>query len=355
MGADACASHRVFPCFFSLISSINLAKEDRSTPIQNVWHAARGTYMKPEKKELDILRKTTLLCLAFGVAGIVAAALSRSQSMLFDGLYSFIQSFFIMASASIVKLISRGDDDDFHFGYGSFEPFLIFLRTLFMLGMNAILLYRAAQSLFTGGYTIEVSLGIIFTAFSAVVCFFVWRHLVIAARELHSAVLKAEARSWLNDTLISCAVLAAFLVMGILDTMGSTMLVPYIDPLMTVLFIAALSPPLIQQLTGSARELLNGAPPAKVQKKVEDIIQPFIASNHFIGSDMYASKRGRSIYMVIYVFLRHDEPIASLDAIRQEMIKTIRKTYVWSDIDIVFTLNPQLVELSSPDMPLASV
>lgn len=306
--------------------------------------------MKPEKRELSLLKRTTVLCLAFGIAGVATAIFAGSQSMMFDGLYSFIQSFFIMASASIVRLISRRDDDQYHFGYGSFEPFLIVLRTTFMLAMNIALAVRAATSIINGGYMIELSLGIVFTGISAVVCAVVWRILTREARALHSALLKAEARSWLNDTLISVAVLAAFLVMSILQRIGLTALVPYIDPAMTVVFIGALTPTLVTQLLESLRELLIAAPPLRVQKKLEALVEPFVRENDFAGSDMYASKRGRSIYMVTYVFLRKEEPVVKLDRIRTSMIMAIRKVYPWSDIDIVFTLNPDIADISSPGL-----
>ena len=57
------------------------------------------------------------------------------------------------------------------------------------------------------------------------------------AKELNSPVLRTEARSWLNDTLLSVAVLASFSVIALLKHMGLQTAMYYIDPIVTLLFV----------------------------------------------------------------------------------------------------------------------
>ena len=120
-------------------------------------------------KELNYIKAVTLICFAFGVLGVGFALASDSSSMMFDGLYSLIQSIFILLSGFVVRLIGRKDDEYYQFGYGSFEPFYIVMRTIVLLSMNGTLLYEAVTSLMNGGREVDASLALLFT-FISIVC-----------------------------------------------------------------------------------------------------------------------------------------------------------------------------------------
>lgn len=304
--------------------------------------------MNQTKKEIALIRTTTIICFLFGVSGVAMAVIARSRSMLFDGMYSFIQSIFILCSASIVRLISRGDNREYQFGYGAFEPFFIVVRTIALLSMNVFLAWGAVTSILAGGYRVKASVAIVFTAISVIVCAIIWRILVITARRDNSPVLKAEAKSWLNDTLISCAVLVSFVVMAILDRTPYAWLSPYADPAITILFIAGMTPTLLSQMVENTRELLDAAPSMEIQQGLEDIVQSHVARNGFKSYQVYSAKRGRTISVIIHVQLRQEMTLRQLDAIRKNMLKDIKKFWQWSDADIVFTIDPSWIPLSAP-------
>lgn len=304
--------------------------------------------MNQTKKEIALIRTTTLICFLFGVTGVAMAVVARSRSMLFDGMYSFIQSIFILCSASIVRLIGRGDNREYQFGYGAFEPFFIVVRTIALLCMNIFLAWGAATSILAGGYRVKASVAIVFTAVSVIVCGIIWRVLVVTSRRENSPVLKAEAKSWLNDTLISCAVLASFVVMAILDRTPFAWLSPYADPIITILFIGGMTPTLVSQLVTNTRELLDAAPPMEIQRGLEDIVQSHVQRNGFQSFQVYSTKRGRTISSIIHVQLKQEMPLRQLDTIRKNMLKDIKKFWQWSDTDIVFTIDPSWIPLSAP-------
>ena len=210
-----------------------------------------------KSKELIYIKAVNLICFMFGVLGIVLALIADSSSMLFDGMYSFIQSIFILLSGFVVRLLGRKDDEYFHFGYSAFEPFYIMLRTLSLFAMNAALGYNALKSIISGGYLVKASIVLFFTGFSAVVCSFVCAFLYKKAKELNSPLLRTEARSWLNDTLLSVAVLASFSVMAVLARLGIDGVMMYIDPVVTLLFVIFLVPGVVQQLWQAVKDLLG--------------------------------------------------------------------------------------------------
>lgn len=300
------------------------------------------------QKELKYIRIVTLICFSFGVLGIISAIAADSTSMMFDGMYSFIQSFFILLSGYVVKLISRSDNDKYQFGYGAFEPFFIVIRTMCLMFMNLVLIYGSVMDLLSGGYKVNAPIAISVTAFSAVVCFFVWLFLVKKGKVLSSPLLKAEAKSWLNDTLLSIAVLVSFFIMDILEKTGHSNIANYVDPLITIMFIVVLIPGLAKEILDSTRELLGIAPPPEVQEKLEVIIEKYVATYDFDDYEIYSQKQGRTVTSIIHIRIKKETPVMFLDKVRKEILKEIKKEWSFSDTDIVFTLNTDWVKYSVP-------
>ncbi len=300
------------------------------------------------QKELRIIRATTIVCFSFGVLGVIFAVLADSKSMLLDGMYSFIQSIFILTSGFVLKLIGKRDDENYQFGYGAFEPFFIVVRTLVLLSMNIVLGFNAVTSLFTGGYRVEANLGMIFTLLSIFGCSIVWSILHQNAKKLGSPMLKAEARSWINDTLLSVAVLLSFSLMYLLDKAGRGDIANYIDPLITILFVLSLSIPLIRQLVSSVRELLTAAPPEEIQDALDSLIEKYVRKYRFRSYMIYSYKQGRVVSATIHIFLKEERPLSELDRIRKEILMEIKGAWTYSDTDIVFTLDPSWIKYSVP-------
>ena len=299
-------------------------------------------------KELTYIKAVNAVCFAFGVLRVSLALIADSSSMLFDGMYSLIQSIFILISGFVVRLIGRQDDERFHFGYSAFEPFYIMIRTIVLFSMNAYLGIKAFRSIITGSYLVDAGIVLFFTALSAVVCSFICAFLYRKARELDSPMLATEARSWLNDTLLSVAVLVSFSVIAILDRLGIEKAMYYIDPVVTVLFAIFLIPGVSKQLWQAVKDLLDAAPPAEEIERLESIVRDFSKDYSFKDWKIYSSRRGRMIYSTIHIVLRDELPLHKVDGIRKDMLKAIRSSWAWSDTDIVFCVDSSWMEYAVP-------
>ncbi len=300
------------------------------------------------KKEIIYIRAVTLICFLFGVLGIAAALITGSSSMMFDGMYSLVQSVFILLSGFVVRLIGRKDDEYYQFGYGAFEPFYIVLRTIVLLTMNSILARGAVVALLSGGRRVEATVALAFTAISIVGCLIVYVFLRHQAKVLHSPLLKAESRSWLNDTLISVSVLISFAVMAVLDHYGRSDIAAMIDPIITIMFALSLLPALLKQLISGVKDLLDAAPPKEVQERLDEVVSSYADRYGFKDYEIYSSKHGRTVSAMIHIILREDLSVRTIDGIRKAMLKDIISAWQWSDTDIVFTVDPSWIEYSVP-------
>lgn len=300
--------------------------------------------MSNSKRELFIIRAVTLICFSFGVAGTLLSIFSNSKSMLFDGMYSLIQSFFILLSAKIFRLITKEPDDDYQFGYSAFEPFFIVIRTTILLTLNLSLLFSAIKAITTGGYLVNGGFVIPYEIVSIVVCLTVYVVLKYQGIKLRSPLLKAESISWLNDGLISIAVLISYIIASLINNKFSY----YVDSLVTLIFIFAMSPNLIKIIVFNTRELLNCAPSKEIQDKLESIIHTTLEPLEYELIDYSISKQGRSMFTTIYIKVNKEYQLKNLDSYRKHLVKNIHKKWQWMDVDVIFSSNTDWLELSGP-------
>ncbi|WP_332446772.1 cation transporter [Sphaerochaeta sp.] len=299
--------------------------------------------MNTKQRELTMLRITTFVCLGFGILGLVASFVTHAKSMLLDGLYSLIQSIFILGSGRVVNLVFKEDDEQFPFGYGAFEPFYLIVRSMVLLSMILFVGATALHSLFSGGYAVSLSLAFPVSLLSFFVCFWVWRSLARQAKLLASPVLRAESKAWMLDTLLSAASVLALVAIYLVRSSKISFLANYIDPFLTLIFLCCLSPTLLFDLIQYTKELLGAAPSVSITEDLQRIANRYVHRYDFLRSEVFASKQGRSLSVLIYIYLKEERPLRQLDAIRLEMVKDLLTYSSWCEADIIFTVDDRWI------------
>lgn len=304
--------------------------------------------MSNKKTELLLLRVTTAVCLTFGIVSVVASFKANSNSMLFDGLYSLIQSLFILGSGKIVNLLFRKENRKFQFGYSAFEPFFIVIRSTVMLLMTFSIAVSALHAILQGGYAIDVNIAFKINLLSLAVCLIVYGIVTVQAKKLKSQVLRVEGRSWLIDSAISLAAVIAMVLIFFANKKGYDKLALYIDPIVTIFFIVGLAPMLVRDLLQSSRELLGAAPASSIQKDLEHIAKKHVKREGFRKSTLFAIQQGRSLSVMLYFYLKEERSLRELDTLRVNILQDLREYSSWVEADVVFTLDPSWVPLAMP-------
>lgn len=300
--------------------------------------------------ESRVITVCSAISFIFALIGIAFAMLAKSESVLFDAVYSFGAGIFTFISSRVVKIVLRGDDRKYQFGYGSFEPFFIVVKSVFMLIMIILLLLNAIETIISGGNNIVVSVAAVYTVISAVLCILIAIFLKLLSRKIYSPLLAAEAKSWLYDGLLSIAVLAAFSVIIIFKNTAYAFIIPYVDPAVSLIFALCFLPSLIILFFSNLKELLIAAPSEEIQSGLDSIIQKYIEENtNLLDFETYSTKRGRNLYIVVHIYLATDVSVRSVDKIRKKIIQDIKKFWQNSDIDIIFTVDTSWIPLSLPE------
>ncbi len=297
--------------------------------------------------EQRALRWALIGSVGFIVLALTFALLTRSDAILFDGIYSLIAFCVALLTLKVSRLAERPDDDRFHFGYTSMEPALNLFKALFILVACTWACIEAIKRLMAGGNPAEYGLATIYGAAATVGCLLVAWLMARAGRQTRSDLVAVESRTWLVDGLLSAAVFFGFLLAWWLDGSPWAHYAPVVDPLLLIGIVAVALPIPLGILRDSMREILWMAPPETL---VNDIEQRLLVTLSDVPREMVevrVTKRGRNTYLLVHVVVSdafHIQSIADLDTIRHRSSAELKAWRPEIVMDMLFVRDPTLAD-----------
>ena len=162
-----------------------------------------------------------------------------------------------------------------------------------------------------------------------------------------SALVAVDAESWTIDTLLSGAVLLAFIIGWMIQGTALDAYLNYLDPAVVAILCLVSLPVPIKILIENAREVLLFAPDAHWQQAVEEC---FIkAAPHFINTDyrIRLLKMGNTLNVLVHIKPPTGFDLRSLDQldeIRINFNSELETMQVKTAADIVFVGDMKLAE-----------
>src|SRR5215831_18463071 len=130
------------------------------------------------------------LTVFLGLLGVASGLVTRSQAIVFDGMYSFVDVVPTVVSLLVVKLIARGTTHRFQYGFWHLEPLVAVLRDAILAIACVYAGIDAVNVLIDGGH--EVAYGRA-ALWAGILCFFglgMTLLLSCRARSFNSPMLK---------------------------------------------------------------------------------------------------------------------------------------------------------------------
>jgi len=191
--------------------------------------------------EVNALRIGVWANLLMALAGWIGYYFSGSSALSFDGNYAFISAI----SCAVAIRIARHKDirnDEFPYGYYSFESLYTFLKGLSLLAIIIFALIDSGNSIarYIRGIRendLQTTPILIYMAVTFVICmgmyfYYAWQY---RRTGKESTILQVEASEALMDTLISLGMGIALLFITIVPTEGSWAILHYLgDPLIVI-------------------------------------------------------------------------------------------------------------------------
>ena len=198
--------------------------------------------MTAEKIEKRSIVITIVGSVSLGLIGIVISLASRSGAVFLDGLFSLIFAVVGLLTLYVSKLVQRPRDEQYPFGYATFEPMLNLFKGILIATALLYAVWTAIRSLMTGGQEVAAIGGIIYAAIA--VTGGIARAVVLRklGQRSRSPIVQLDAQNAVIDTMISGAVGVAFVATLIIQNSRLSSWAPYAAPVI-MLAIAAIAAP----------------------------------------------------------------------------------------------------------------
>ena len=294
----------------------------------------------PERKALLISAMGTLI---IGCVGLISSVISSSQAIMLDGLFNLTYFATGLFTLKVARLVQKGDDERFPYGYAFFEPLVNGLKGVLMLGVSIMALVGAVEALFSGGRSIAAGTAIAYGIFATTACWSLAFTTRKGAERSGSPLVQADAENWLVNGAISSAVLLTFV--GILLIRGTRLefLTPYVDPsLVVIVVLISISVP-VRMAWQALMELLNRTPSPEIVQQVQQIVEAGLVDLPVQQLYVRVVQAGRTRMVMTHVVLPSDyqvEGLPQFDALRAKTNEDLKKVHLNTILDMVFTADP---------------
>lgn len=297
------------------------------------------------RDEQRLLRLSIGITLLIGSAGVVIGLLTRSQALVFDGMYSLVDVVITVLSLAVSRLLANEGSRRFQFGYYHLEPMVEALGGS-ILALSCI--YAAAnaiESLLTGGGQVHFGIASIWAGVLTVTGLAMAVYMKRHARRLDSTLLALDARSWVISGLLSLALLIGFAAAIALEGSARASWVPYIDS-GVLLAIAVFMLPLPLRATARAIQEVMQVAPGDLDQRVQEVLRDVVATQGFLDYSSHVAKMGRIRFIEVHFLVPPDYVFGTLDKadrIRSDIAARIGadNDQFWLTID--FTADPRWI------------
>ncbi|MGK7899221.1 MAG: cation diffusion facilitator family transporter [Xenococcus sp. (in: cyanobacteria)] len=300
--------------------------------------------MNNRQSEQLALQLSTWGALGLALLGIAFGLLVPSEAIMLDGFFSLIS--FVMAGISlwVAWLVRQPDDEDFQFGYASFEPLINLVKGLLIAVLSIFALCSAIDALLHGGRVLDAGVAVQYSAIAAVCCLIIALIQTRIAKKTNLPMVRVDAKNWFIDGVLSLAIGFAFIIVGLIEGTQWSGFIPYADPTVVTVIILLTSPISIRIILKNIRQLLLGSPQSAVRRHIENLFQSVIADVPCAQKRLRMTQIGRYLYLHIYWLLPENFELTSvrqLDRIRENIEAVLKPEYSDLNVEVIFTQDEQ--------------
>ena len=308
--------------------------------------------MTPEQIERRSIIITIVASVSFGLIGVVISLASQSGAVFLDGVFSLIFAVVGLLTLYVSGLVQRPRDEQYPFGYATFEPMLNLFKGILITLALLYALWSAVTALMTGGQEVAAVGGIVYAAIAVsggAALAVVLRRL---AQRSGSPIVQVDAQNAVIDTLISGAVGVAFVVTLLLQNSRWSQWARYADPVIMLAIAAIAAPQPVRIIRSNWRQLLGRAPEPALRERVAALVDQVLLSVPHAETYLRLTEMGRYLYIHLYVIVPEDapEPIDTRlhDRIRQRIHDALAAEFPYLALDIGFTMDRRWALSSAP-------
>lgn len=305
-----------------------------------------------EQRYLSLSLAATLFVAAFGV---VMGLVSRSSAIVFDGIYSLVDSGMTLVALLVSHLILRATStgragrrlgERFNMGLWHLEPLLVALYALMLMSVAVYAFLNGVKGLSGGGQVVAFGPALVYAATTLVVCVAMAMFGRRRNRVLVSDLIALDTKGWIMSGGITGALLVAFGIALPLRGSGAQWVLPYVDPLVLVIVSLAILPVPFRELRQAVREILL-LTPAELRARVDETAARVMREQGFLSYRAYVAEFGKAVQVELYFVVARGlppRPLEDWDALRDAIGEAIggNERHRW--LTVAFTTDPEWAE-----------
>lgn len=272
-------------------------------------------------REQSLLKLSIVVTLVSSITGIGFGLWISSKAIVFDGIYEVVDAAMTVTALFATRLIARGDDDRFQYGYWHLEPILALVNGMVLSMACLYALVDGVNGLIVGGKPVQFGAGLLFSAVSAVLSLGMYLYIRKRGAGLESQLLALDARAWLIGAFLSLGLCISFAIGGVLADTQAEALTPYVDSAILIGIALCLVPFPVRTVWKAAREILQIAP-TELDFRVRLLAKNVAAKYGFVDYDSHVMSVGRARFIEIGFVAPSGAmtmSFAELDAVRADI------------------------------------
>lgn len=287
------------------------------------------------RSEQGLLRVSIVAIATLAVSSVAFGLYSGSHAIVFDGVYNLADAVLTLAALFTVRLIAKGEDERFQYGYWHLEPLLSLLGGLVLAGSCGYAFFEGLSGL-TGhpGEGADLGAGALFAGGVTVFDFVLYWLVQRRARHLNSEFLRTDARGWLTGGILSASLFLSFGIGRLLEGTALAVYTPYVDPAVLMVAAICMLPFPLATLKTAMRDILQIAP-QDLSAEARQVAQSVADRHGFEEATSHVQRVGRHRFVEINLLAPSPEKrmrFAELDAIRAEIAARLGKG-IWLTVD----------------------
>ena len=287
------------------------------------------------RSEQRVLKQSIVATALVGTSCVVFGLWAASRSIMFDGVYSLLDVVLTLGSLAVSRLITSAGSRRFQYGYWHLEPLVLTFNSAMLCLLCIYALINGVDGLLGPGHALQFEAGIVFVVVTGAACLGLYAYVGARGRQLHSELLKLDAKGWLVSGALNMALLLAFALGALAENTAYRNSGLYADSIVLVVLALVMLPMPLASCVRALREVLQIAPP-ELDRRVREVLDAVNARHGFAGYRSYVARTGRIALVEVHFKVPLDLPIGNirtLDAVRGEIRSALREPHAWLTVN----------------------
>lgn len=296
---------------------------------------------KSPKKEKSAMSLSLYGNLFFVIVELFMAIFTGSQAVLLDSVYDGIEFFMMLPSILMIPLLYKPITEKRPFGYMQLETIFLVIKGITMTAVTIGLIANNINLILHGGRVISFGTVAYFELFACILGVVVYLCLKRKNRHLNSPTIEVEMIGWKIDSVLSLGMTLAFFLPIWIPFDWFQALVPYLDPLITVVLSMIMLPAPVHTVITGIRDLMLLPPEEETVQEIQDTVEPILAELEGMEPYYNIVRTGRKIWVSVYaVFDRDTISLRHIDSVQARCILALSEKHS----DFYFELLPEFLE-----------